>query len=173
MLYIVRSVFGQINSVLKGSNAGAFDNNQTHELSEEALVHLYELHSDKNKEPLEKVLAYSLVEQLAYRWLVFNEKALIEAEHYPNRVKVISYDYLCEKPEQCARDIFKFLKLDFHQQSQKFIMTSTSSHNDTFYSVNKDPVKARSSWKKNFDQEQVAKINNIISGSLSEKITKQ
>lgn len=173
ILFIVRSVFGQINSVIKGSSAGEFCDNQMNHVAQQELKRFYDIHGENNHHELEKVLNYSPVEQLAYKWLVYNEKALIDAEAFKERVKVISYDKLCDQPLEGAKEIFKFFDLSFDQQSADFIKESTSSHSDTFYSVNKDPKKAKASWKKNLNDEQVELILEVVKGSRAQAVMQQ
>lgn len=170
IVFIVRSVFGQINSVIKGSQSGEFDCNNLLSLTESELTHLYEVHNERNIDSLEAVLNYSAIEQLAYKWLVYNEKAITEALDFPERVKVISYDAMCDQPESYAASLFDFYGLDYSEQSRDFISKSTSSHSTSFYSVNKNPQEAKNRWQKNISEEDVSKINRIIAGSQSELI---
>lgn len=164
ILLIVRCVFGQINSVIKGSSGSEFlDNN--YKFSEQELSTLFQVHGHRNKMTFEQILSLSAIEQLAYKWLVTNEKAFEEAQAEPSKVKVISYDELCEQPLAGAKSIFSFFNLSFHQQSHNFIIESTASHDESFYSVNKNPKRAKSAWQKNITDEQVAAINSIIAGS--------
>jgi len=164
VLLIVRSVYGQINSVIKGSSGSEFlDNN--YNLTDEELTRLYQIHDYRNSMTLDQVLALSVIEQLAYKWLVTNEKAIEEAKAASGRVKIISYDELCEQPMSGAQEIFSFFNIPFHQQTEQFIKESTSSHDEAFYSVNKDPKQAKFGWQKNITDEQVIAINRIINNS--------
>lgn len=164
LLIIVRSVFGQINSVVKGSNSSQFFDNDFH-LSAQELTDLYRIHGDENNMSLDEVLALPAIEQLAYKWLVTNEKAIKEAQADPERAMLISYDALCDAPLAGAKVIFSFFDMPFSEQTQAFVGESTSSHDEAFYSVNKNPQKAKLNWQKNITDKQVAKINKMIAGS--------
>lgn len=167
-LLIVRCVFGQINSVIKGSSGSQFLDND-YQLSQQELTHLYNIHGDENYMTLDEVLALPVIEQLAYKWLVTNEKAIKEAEAMPERAMIISYDALCDDPLAGAKAIFSFLGMPLSEQTQAFVGESTSSHDDAFYSVNKNPKMAKSHWQKNITNEQVVAINKMIKGSRAEQ----
>lgn len=170
IIYIVRSVFGQINSVIKGSTKGEFTDNEMLNLRKKELEQLYKIHGAHNKDSLKMVLSFSAIEQLAYRWLVYNEKALIESSRYSGRVLVVVYDELCDQPKKWSEKVFDFIGLPLDEQSKQFIKKSTLSHSDLFYSVTKDPKKAKSSWKKSISSDDVQRIKAVIEGSKSAAI---
>jgi len=167
---IIRSVFGHINSVINGINKGKFTVNEMPLINDDELAQCYEVHGSKNIHDLAMVLQYTPIERLAYRWLVFNEKALYEAEAYAERVYVLSYDKLCDQPEQGAKQLFEFFELDFAPQSRAFIHSSTQKQNNAYYSLSKNPQKAKASWQKRFSNEQIELINNVIRGSKAEQV---
>ena len=111
---------------------------------------------------MEQVLEFTPLQQLAYRWLAYNEKALREAKLFSERVHVVNYDALCDSPMEPSADMFKFIQLDFHQQSEDFLAQSNQSHNTDYYSVVKDASKAKNAWRKNFSEEQIQEITDVV-----------
>lgn len=166
VVFIIRSPFGQINSVLKGSHTGEFEHNNMTSLSRQELVTLHATYGHKFFE-LDTVFEFSSLQQLAFRWLVFNEKAIEEASVYSGRVHLINYDEFCETTLESSKKIFEFLELSVDQQSLEFISRSGDKHNTKYYSVSKDSSKTKDAWKHYFSSAQIEEINSVVGGTKS------
>jgi hypothetical protein len=69
-------------------------------------------------------------ERLAWRWVIYNEKAADELSGNP-RAMTLYYEELCARPPEIARALFRFVELDWHPQSQQFVASSTSTASTT------------------------------------------
>ncbi len=50
----------------------------------------------------------------------------------PN-ARVVLYKELCAAPERVTRELFRFVGLDWHAQTERFIARSTQDDNETDY----------------------------------------
>lgn len=104
------------------------------------------------------------VERLAWRWVLFNEKAMDDLENLPGCTQV-RYEDLCENPLEEYQRLFEFTDLPWHPQTERFIVQSTGNDSSTYYSVFKDPKKAANSWKDNLAAEDIDRVMRIVEGT--------
>jgi hypothetical protein len=83
-------------------------------------------------------------------WLFLTKKYLKLEEKFPENVKVIFYEELVECPYSIVKMIFDFVNLIWDTQTNKFILESQSSHNDSEYAVFKNKVVAYN-WRHQLD----------------------
>jgi hypothetical protein len=160
-IHIVRHPCGFVSSVLRGERRSRFEDNSG--ASED--YGIYHLLLDTNlakKESLDLgyIASLTAVERLAWRWLLFNEKA-IEDCSASGRVKVVCYDDLCHDPVGVAREMFDFVGLQWTAQTQAFLKASTGKDDGTYYGVYKDPLLAASRWEQELDEKQKRAIMDI------------
>jgi hypothetical protein len=165
LLLLVRHPCAVINSELKGEAAHLFASStpiyenwglfeQLLE-SKTALVH---------KLTLDKIKLMTPAQRLAWRWLIYYEQ-LLEQSSLENCL-LMRYEHLCVEPLVAFAEVFKFFGLTFDQQVKNYLVASTSSHSDSYYSTSKDPVKAMHSWKAKLPAEDITAIEDIIGNHL-------
>ena len=59
------------------------------------------------------------------------------APNLRNRLCVLEYEELRENPSSTLFDVFQFLGLDFHEQSERFLHETTSIHKEGVYDVHR------------------------------------
>ena len=164
-VHIIRHPCGYVSSVLGGEAAGLMpgavsssedygifrllletDAARRHALTEE---HLRSLHP---------------VERLAWRWLLYNEKAMDDLEEQANS-RIVLYEDLCRDPVGGYRGLFEFAGLSWHDQSRAFVDASTHSERSAYFSVFKDPERAASGWKRKLPDEDQARVLAVVAGT--------
>ena len=161
-IVIVRHPCGQVNSVLRGEAARKF----TAATPASRDWGLYELLlnipvAQKYGLVLADIKAMEPVERLTWRWVLFNEQAVIEARALPN-CRVIRYEDICERPLDQARDLFAFVDLPWSHQAQAFVAASTQGGATGYYSVYKSPAVAANKWRTELGPDKARKIMNIV-----------
>lgn len=104
------------------------------------------------------------VERLAWRWLLYNEKAMDDIASNENCM-TIRYEDVCADPEAGTKKMFAFANLDWNEQSASFVGASTSSQRDSYYSVFKDPLKAANKWQTELSSEEIQQILSVVESS--------
>lgn len=102
------------------------------------------------------------------KWKQATELFLRLENSYPNRVSVVNYESLVGAPSKISRKLFRFLKLDWTQQTEDFLTTSHGRHDDHSYSVFKD-TSVRDRWRKELDPHIVEKILAEVRGTSFER----
>ena len=103
-------------------------------------------------------------ERLAWRWVIYNEKAADELCGNP-RAMTLYYEELCARPPEIARALFQFVELDWHPQSQLFVANSTSDSRSDYYSVFKNPLESAWRWRKELDPAEAERVLEIVAQS--------
>ena len=103
-------------------------------------------------------------ERLAWRWAVFNDKALEDTKGN-KRVLTFAYERLCEAPLAIARQLIGHTGLEWSAQVERFISASTGATDSRYYSVFKDPHKAAWSWQGAMDPAKANRIVNLAARS--------
>lgn len=85
-------------------------------------------------------------------------------EMYPDRCLIVNYSDLLIDPMQKASDIFSFVKLGFHQQTENFIIESRSRNDNDPYGVYRKKEKDNS-WQGKLPDYIVEYIHNDLADS--------
>lgn len=113
-------------------------------------------------------------ERLAWRWVLFNEKAIRELEGLSNAM-VLRYEDVCANPVEATRRLLLFAGLSWNRQTEAFIEESTNAggSDPRYYSIYRDPSKAMNKWRTTLSATQVNAVVNVVSrtrvGSLYEE----
>jgi hypothetical protein len=110
---------------------------------------------------IETIKALTPAERLAWRWLIYNEKAHDELAGDP-RATTLYYEQLCAQPVASARELFARVELDWHEQAQQFLVDSTSASRNDYYSVFKDPLASAWRWQRELDAADAERVMAIV-----------
>jgi hypothetical protein len=103
-------------------------------------------------------------ERLAWRWVLFNEKAMEDIADIDG-FDVVRYEDLCRAPLAITRRMFEGCGLSMDPQTEAFLAQSSSENRESYYSVYKDPVHSASRWRQELAPEVVARILGITRGT--------
>jgi len=117
---------------------------------------------------IEKLTEMSVAQRMAWRWLMFIEDIERRAQTQDN-CYVVKYEDICADPNKHFGKILSFYELSFDQQVQNYIVETTSSSEDDFYSINKDPLVSAQKWKAELSEVEVTEMMDIIMQSQSGK----
>ena len=164
-IHIARHPCGYVASVLRGESQRRF----TSDVSASEDMGLLELCLDTSTArqhglTLESLKDMHPVERLAWRWVLFNAKAMQDIEGEP-RCMTLRYEDLCRDPAGVARQLFDFTQLPWNAQTERFVSQSTSKDVGRYYSVVKDPLKASSKWKDELSKADIDRIFSIVAPS--------
>ncbi len=118
---------------------------------------------------MEHMRSASPVERLAWRWVLFNEKAMddmADVEGY----RIVRYEDLCADPVEGFKSLFAFAGLPWAAQSEQFVTQSSSTDRTSYYSVYRNAQKAASAWKHELDGADVERVLSIAGDSVPGKI---
>jgi hypothetical protein len=156
IVLVIRSPFGQIASVLRGTTLGKLDGAASVTglwTWPEAVA--YGL-------TRERLVAMPLAEQLAWHWVVQTEKALDDLDGRDG-VKIVCYETLCAHPMQQAGAILDFAGLAMGEQTRRFVRASTDGPGSRgYYAVRKNPAETPLRWRQELSAEDQARIAAIV-----------
>ena len=114
----------------------------------------------------EKIARLSLVEQVAWVWTIFNEKAMDDLEGRAN-TRIVRYEDLCADPIAMARDLFALAGLSWDRQTEAFLAESTSSSKPggDIFSLYRDTKVEIDKWRRQMPAEQIERIMAIVADS--------
>jgi hypothetical protein len=158
---IVRHPCGFVSSVLRGEAQQRFGHNEA--------AHDYELlgmacgteQARRHGITLDLLRSLTPAERLAWRWVIFNEKAADETRGRAD-VYTLIYEQLCWDPLDQARRLFDFCGLDWNEQTERFVRSSTSSSKPDYYSVFKDPMGSAWRWRAEMDPQDIHRVTAVV-----------
>ncbi|MET0116110.1 MAG: sulfotransferase domain-containing protein [Sedimenticola sp.] len=161
-IHILRHPCGNIASVLSGERQKKFVSSTP--ASED--WELFEIlvgtqQAERYGLSLDKLKSMEPEERLAWRWVLFNEKAKDDTTHNPN-VRILRYEDMCRDPLQTAQDYFSFCGLGWSEQTASFLGASTSKTSQSYYSVYKNPEVAANKWREQLNPEQIKLIEGVV-----------
>ena len=164
-IHIARHPCGYVASVLRGESQQRF----TSSISASEDMGLLALCLDTATARQHGLTQASLkrmhpVERLAWRWVLFNAKAMQDIEGEPNCM-TLRYEDVCRDPLGIAKQLFDFTQLQWNSQTEKFVSQSTSKNDGRYYGVVKDPLKASSKWKDELAAADIDRIFSIVSAT--------
>lgn len=107
-------------------------------------------------------------ERLAWRWSVFNDKAIEDTRDLPQALS-FSYERLCAAPVDVVRSLLEHTGFEWDEQVERFLQRSTSSAETQYYSVFKDPAVAAWQWQDSLDRSKADRIVDVASQSITWK----
>lgn len=161
-IHIARHPCGYVASVLRGESRRKFGD----EVAASEDTPLLERWLDtpaarRHGLTLDGLKAMHPVERLAWRWVLYNAKAMQDVAEQPGCM-TLRYEDLCRDPLGVARQLFEFTRLPWNPQTERFVSESTSRDVGRYYSVVKDPLKASSKWKGELSAEDIDRIYAVV-----------
>lgn len=163
-IHIVRHPCGYVASVLRGELEKRFGHNEAASDFELYGMACETATAERNGITLDRIRALTPAERLAWRWLIYNEKAHDELAANP-RATTLYYEELCAQPIATAQRLFAFAELDWHAQVQQFIVDSTSASRSNYYSVFKDPLTSAWHWQRELGAADAERVMSIVARS--------
>ena len=113
----------------------------------------------------------SFEEQLAYQWMVLNDKVLTDMSG-SSRYKVVIYEDLCRDTRVGIRNLFAFAGLAWHAQTEKFIRALETSGKKAagYFSVMRSPVSGVDAWRRELRPEQIDRIRAICAHARIQEV---
>lgn len=164
-LLLIRHPCGYVASVLRGEARGKFEDGGSSSEDYGVFDLLLPLPEARARGLTMDILkGLTPVERLAWRWVLFNEKAMREIEQTPS-AKVFRYEDFCNDPEATTRSAFDFVGLTWDAQTSSFLRASTAGDDQRYYAVVKNPKHAASKWKDELGAEKIEQILRITASS--------
>ncbi len=110
---------------------------------------------------LEQIQGERQEQRLAWLWVLYNQKAWDDINSLANG-RLVRYEDLCAEPARGFEELFAFCGLDWLEQTQRFLTESTTSSEDSYYSVYKDPLTSANQWQQELSAQQADVIRGLI-----------
>ena len=164
-VHILRHPCGYVASVLRGEAQGRLGGDVP--ASEDYGIFELLLHTEAARAyglTLDALRAMQPVERLAWRWVLYNEKAMADTDDLEACTRV-RYEDLCTQPLEGYRRLFAATELPWDIQTERFVQRSTGSNSDSYYSVFRDPALAARGWREQLAREDIERILRITRAS--------
>jgi len=163
--HIARHPCGYVASVLRGESQGRFTSGVSSSDDYGVLEKTLDTATAKQHSlTLEKLKAMHPVERLAWRWVLYNAKAMEDIEGL-GHCMTFRYEDLCHDPLGVAQRLFQFCGLPWQSQTERFVSMSTAKDVGRYYSVVKDPVKAANKWRNQLSAEDIERVFQVVAGT--------
>jgi len=109
----------------------------------------------------------TIVDQLAYQWLILHEKAMEELADCPN-ARIIRYEDLASSAEKTAKDLFVFAHLPWCETTARFIDRSQNSRwPSRYFGVFRPPsFRCKTDrWREVLTQSEAQRVLDIVGDS--------
>jgi hypothetical protein len=169
-VHVLRHPCGYANSIMQGMKAGRFEH--AHDPAHDVPVWTKLLRAaapHRRVLPLEAYAKMAPSEQLAWRWVLENEKAMRDAQGLKNCI-AFRYEDLCRAGSAEPRRMFAFVGLEWDAQVQHYIDTSTRGDDSGYYSVFKDSETATQRWRTDLAQSDIDRVLAVTNDSLPGKL---
>jgi len=166
IIVLLRHPCGIANSVLKGIAQRQFQSGIP--VTEDYGLFKFMLDSDLARRAdltLEKLEAMPVMQRLAWRWALYNQKMIAEATEAANCL-LVRYEDICAAPEEELARVLAFCGMAMEPQVRQYLRRTTSHHEERFYSLNKSPEVAANSWRSRLGAEEVEQVMATVSGTL-------
>jgi hypothetical protein len=161
--HVVRHPCGFVASVLRGEQQQKFQ--KVVPLSEDMGIFETVVNTEiagKLGLTLDTIEACSPAQRLAWYWTVLNAKAAREMRRLHNAVAV-SYDAISADPMLTTKAIYQSAGLSWGKQTERFVQTSSTSVDISYYGVMRNSAKAALSWQTELSDKQIKSVLEIAS----------
>lgn len=165
-ILIVRHPCGYVASVLRGESGHKF----TGHIPTSEDYGILKLLSDTEQArrhgiTLEHLKSLHPVERLAWRWALFNEKAMDDISQ-DTKTMLLRYEDICSAPIAKSKAMLEFAGVTWNPQTEQFIKRSTGEERTGYYSVIKNPEKAAHKWRGELSRDNIDRILNIANDTV-------
>jgi hypothetical protein len=160
-LFILRHPCGQIASTRAGERTGRFNDGT---LTQTALLagRAYAARFGIDPPRWDRFPDWA---QYAWAWRAFNEPVIETLRTLPN-ARIVIYEDLCRNPEAICRDLFRFLDLPWHPQTEAFLQASTRHSGPSgYYDVFRSARLAAERWRSTLAAAEQAAILGVVYAS--------
>lgn len=155
IVFVLRDPFGYVAAMLRGTRHGRFSSRIP---VQELLDTMQARHLGLTETAYRQL---PVLEQLAWNWAILNQKALDELAGL-GRVKIVHYHDLCATPVRAARDVFAFLGLPWHAQTDSFIRACVEyDGKDPAYRLLRNARRSLNRWQGDLKQEERDRIEAV------------
>jgi hypothetical protein len=159
-LFILRHPCGQIASAMRGAEQKRFESRPDDSLGPVG-EHSASVLAAAHGIDAAAFRALPTAARFAWTWRSFNEPALTRMASIPN-ARLVLYEDLCAAPEEVTRELFRFVGLGWHAQTEAFITRSTQDDHETdYYAVFRSTNAVAQRWRQTMtraDQEAVCMV---------------
>lgn len=169
ILLLLRHPCGQIASTLRGHAAHKFsvplpsEHYQILQMlvdTEQGQAHGLTLGDLRSMHP---------VERLAWRWILFVEKAIADTLGLAN-TRLVRYEDLCASPLDGIRELFGVTGLSWHRQTEDFIRESTREEDGQYFGLRKDPARSAGKWRQELEERDIVRIFRVLERSAAGRL---
>lgn len=154
ILHVLRHPCGHVASVVRGE--------RLNKMAQFPLDFAYADSAAHYSLSIQKLEKMTFLEQAAWRWVVFNHKAMQDLAGNA-QVMTLVYEDLCADPETVTRRLFEFAGLSWHRQTEEFLHSSThSGEGKAYHTIYHDPLAAANKWRNELSKDQISTIADIV-----------
>ena len=162
VIHLLRHPCGQIASVLRGEATGQFSDDCPSSQDWHLFAMLCETpQAQRHGLTLERLQSMDAISRLAWRWVLFNEKAMDELNGLDNACTV-RYEDICLDPLPEARRMIEFAGMDWEPAMEAFLGSSVSADGDAYYSVYRDAAREVDRWRERLEAGQIERIRQVV-----------
>lgn len=155
IIFVLRDPLGYVAAMLRGTRHGRF----TSRIPAAELLNTTQARQAGLTEASYRQLP--VLEQLAWNWAILNQKAIDELAGL-GRVKIVHYSDLCTTPVRAARDVFAFLGLPWHAQTDDFIRASLEYEGkDPAFRLYRNARRSLNRWQGDLRQEDRDRVEAV------------
>ncbi len=106
------------------------------------------------------------LERVVWPWAIMNDYVMDLCNDLAN-VRTVRYEDLCENPLQACRDLFEWAGLSWAEQTDSYVRRLSATEQDArdYHGVVRNPRIPAFRWKAELDQDSLAAIEKIVSGT--------
>lgn len=159
-IHIVRHPCAVIASLARGYRQGKMNKSlYLEDLFTMEKTHSYGLDYDY-------ICSRSWEEQVAFQWMVHNDKVYCEMETNVNYM-LVSYENLCRNISSLIRKIYAHAGLVWQDQSENYVesLANLSDTNRGYFSVNRPILSSVEKWKSDIPKETISSVEGLIAQS--------
>lgn len=169
ILLLLRHPCGQIASTLRGHAARKFPVRLPSEHYQILQMLVDTEQGQAHGLTLDDLRSMHPVERLAWRWILFVEKAIADTLGLAN-IRLVRYEDLCAAPMDGIRELFGVTGLSWHPQTEGFIRESTRGEDGQYFGLRKDPVRSANKWRQELEEKDIARIFRVLERSAAGRL---
>jgi len=173
VIHLLRHPCGQIASILRGEVGGRFSDDCAASQDWDLFSMLCETpQAQRHGLDMQRLREMDGISRLAWRWVLFNEKAMNELGELENACSV-RYEDFCLEPLQEARKLLAFAGLGWDAAVEQFLQGSVSASGDSYYSVYRDAAREVDRWRERLEPDQIQRIRAVVENTLPGSLYKE